>query len=279
MNTVRFLFILFVSVLVAGCGSGYSGPSGTGGNTPQNIQGAWEIAATSTTLAGTQTFIEADLTQSGNNVSARGQQLLTLTVTNGTGNVDICSTQPSLSGNLNGSVLTATLTEGSQSVRISGTLSADGKSATGNYQSDAGGCTMGDSGTFTANLVSMLSGSFSGTLTNQSTTNSAPATLQLTQGANETLTGSGQITDQGVTYTLSFTGSVIGALFEGTGTSTSVNGSTQIDVLGHFTPSATAVDGFVVGDANSQSILYEGTLSKTGSGAAVPAFRFSLPFR
>jgi hypothetical protein len=271
-------FWCVVSLMLVGCGggSGHSGSSNPSGGSTQSIQGSWEIVATSITLPGLQSFIEADLTQSGNNLSAGSKQLLILTVQGGMANVDLCSTQLSASGSLNGTALTGTLTEGSQSVRITGTLSGDGKSATGTYQSDAGGCTQGDSGTFTATSVSTLSGSFSGTL-KDNFNNSAPITVQLSQGTDESFTGSGQITDQGVTYTLSFTGNVIGAVFEVSGTSTSVNGSTQFVAVGHFNPSGTAVDALVVGDTNG-NVLYQGSLSKTGS-AAIPAFQLSVPIR
>ena len=42
------------------------------------------------------------------------------------------------------------LTEGTQSVSLNGTASANGNSISGGYQAPAGGCTNGDSGTFTA---------------------------------------------------------------------------------------------------------------------------------
>lgn len=273
MRTARLLILLAFVAVAVGCGGGPMG-SIDGGGSAIDVQGSWEIVTASNTLPGVQSYIETTLAQSGSSVSAGSQQILTVTVQGGSANIDLCSSRLSLSGTLSGASLAATLMEGTQSVRITGMVSPDGKTAFGTYQSDVGGCTQGDSGTFTANFVSSLSGSFTGTLVDASHNNAA-TTLQVNEGGNGSLAGSGQITDQGVTYNLSFGGSVVGAIFEATGTSTTVGAPTQILVVAHFNPTGTGIDSIAVGDT-SGNILYSGTLAKAGSHTtSPPAFRFA----
>jgi hypothetical protein len=276
MKTIRLFPVLFALMWLAGCGVASSGSGGTGGNTGPGMQGAWEITAISNMPSGVQTLVEADFSQSADNVSSGGRQLVVATIQGGIAQVNPCSTQPSFSGTLNGTALSGTLTEGTQSIQITGTLSADGKSATGTY---TGGCMNGDNGTFTASSIAPVSGTFSGTLTDNSN-NPAATTIQVTDGGNESFTAMGQVTDQNVMYNLSVSnGSQIGALFGGAGTSSNANGSTQIVAAGHLTATATAIDAFVIGDETTGNLIYTGTLSKRGAAAAVvaPAFRFSGP--
>jgi hypothetical protein len=136
--------ILAVAALFAvGCNS-----SGNGGSGVINMAGTWNFSTSSTrgTTTGTGT-----LAQSGSSISG------TLTLTGA------CAASAPLSATLSGNNISATLTENGQVVNLTGTVTSDGGSANGTYTSAAGGCTNGDSGTWTATRTS-LAGSFIGTL-------------------------------------------------------------------------------------------------------------------
>ena len=135
----RSVMVGFLVAILAGCGGG-SGGSSSQSATVLNLAGNWQ-ASTSSNL-GYNTFLSGTLTQTGNQIS---------------GNMSIsgspCAFSGMLSGTVSGSSVTLSLTEGSQSVSLTGTATQDGNSMTGTYQAPSGGCTNGDSGTFTATRI------------------------------------------------------------------------------------------------------------------------------
>lgn len=84
---------------------------------------------------------------------------------------------------------------------ISGTLSTDGKSLTGTYQT-TGQTT--DSGKVTARLNASLSGNYSGTLTSH-TGQSFPITTSITENADGTVSGSAVVSQSSCIATITFT--------------------------------------------------------------------------
>lgn len=72
-----------------------------------------------------------------------------------------------LSGAVDGQTVTLAINEGGTTINLSGTLSSDGKSMSGNFAGLNGGCyTSPTSGTWTASLIPPITGSFTGTITN-----------------------------------------------------------------------------------------------------------------
>lgn len=125
-----FLFLLGL----AGCG-------GAGSNShneqPVNLAGYWQASTIS--ALGYNTLLWGTLTQNGNQISG------TMTIVGSP-----CAPSGLLSGTVTGMNVALSLMEGTQSVSLNGKASVDGNSIAGNYQAAAGGCTNGDSGTFTA---------------------------------------------------------------------------------------------------------------------------------
>ncbi len=110
-----------------------------------NLGGFWQTSTIS--ALGYDTFLAGNLTQTGSRISG------TLTIYGSP-----CATSGTLTGTISGSTVTMSLTEGLQIASLTGTATSDGNSITGTYQTPSGGCTNGDSGTFTATRTSSNTG-------------------------------------------------------------------------------------------------------------------------
>src|SRR5271170_4081357 len=126
------LLLIFLSA----CGGG-----GNSSSTPVNMAGNWQFTGNSTKFAYTDTAA-GQINQNGSSVSG------TLSLSGSP-----CAQTADFSGTLNGTSLSATLDESGQNVSFNGTVSADGNSASGNYTAPSGGCTNGDTGTWSGSRV------------------------------------------------------------------------------------------------------------------------------
>jgi uncharacterized protein (TIGR03437 family) len=106
-------------------------------NPAASMAGYWQITTTSSEGNG-QTIIEGRINQTGTTLSG------TMTIIG-----SICATSGTFTGTINGNLLTLGLAGGQLSVAAGGTLSADGTSASGTYDTPSLGCTEGDYGTWT----------------------------------------------------------------------------------------------------------------------------------
>ncbi len=78
-----------------------------------------------------------------------------------------CAGVGSVTGTLNGQNVTLAVNEGGSTVNLTGSISSDNQSMSGEYTTLAGGCTAKPtSGTWTASLIPTLTGKFTGTLSN-----------------------------------------------------------------------------------------------------------------
>jgi len=107
-----------------------------------NVSGNWQFSAKSTNHA-LQYSATGPVTQSGNNIAGY------LTIS---GNP--CRASATFSGTLSGNTVTMTEDVSAQSVVFTGTVSADGSSVTGSYTAPTGGCTRGDTGTWSGTRLS-----------------------------------------------------------------------------------------------------------------------------
>jgi hypothetical protein len=124
-------------------------------------------------------------------------------------------------------------------LNASGTLTtADQVASGGTYTpTDPAVCgfQVGTGGTFSGYTVAPLNGTYSGTLSDGSTTS-----LQITQNADFTVNGTGTSTVPGTVTTLTLNPSdVIGAWFQAGGTATNPNGTSSLQISGHFDAAAT----------------------------------------
>ena len=166
-----------------------------------------------------------------------------------------CSISGTLSGTVSGLSVTMSLTEGTQSVSLTGTASQNGNSITGTYQAPAGGCTNGDSGTFSASRTSSGGGCTSApsdpTGLSASSTTSSGTTLSWTAvspPANCSITS----------YTVLENGSSIG---NPSSTSFAVTG-----LAASSTYSFTVEASDSVGTSGQSAAVSVTTLSSTGGG-------------
>lgn len=119
-----------------GCGSGNNSSSVV------NIAGNWSFTGNSTKF-GDQFTATGAIVQTGSSVSGA----LTL-------EDDPCATTASFSGSVSGSNLSVQLNEGGQEVSYTGTITDNGSAAGGTYTAPAGGCTGGDTGTWSGTRTS-----------------------------------------------------------------------------------------------------------------------------
>jgi hypothetical protein len=187
---VCMVVVIFCLGALESCGGGNSGGSGI------NIAGNWQVTANSTVFG-------FSYTASGQ-VNQNGSALSGSLALSGTP----CAESANFTGNLSGNKITATLDENGQNTMYTGTVSADGNSASGTYQSPAGGCTDSDAGTFSGQRVSMLNGMFIGSFGPE---NSIPANI-VTQLHDEggNVSGSATITNSLCFHSMNVTGNVSG---------------------------------------------------------------------
>ncbi len=105
-----------------------------------NLSGTWQFVIHSnsgTTATGTGT-----LTQNG--TSLTGQLALSGAP---------CATTAAFTGAISGTTLNFQLQEGNQPVVFTGSVSVNGTSGSGHYAASSGGCTNGDTGTWSATKI------------------------------------------------------------------------------------------------------------------------------
>jgi hypothetical protein len=124
----RTVFAVLLSAILVGCG-GSSSPT-------INLSGTWQLSAQSQTF-NTAVTGTAIIQQSGSTLSG------TVGLTGSP-----CASTAALKGSLSGSTMIFTLTEGSQAVNFQGNVS--GTTISGTYAAPVGGCTNGDTGTWSA---------------------------------------------------------------------------------------------------------------------------------
>jgi hypothetical protein len=167
----RLLLPLSLVLLVTGCGGG-SKPS----TTPGALSGNWQMSLqkdNSTLPPKTQSGF---LLQQSDVVT--GNVMLKATPCSGVGSVN---------GMLSGANIALTVNPVGVTVNLSGSVGSDQTSMTGSYTIISQGCggsqTAPETGTWTANLVKPVSGSFTGTYTSHKLGNLA-ITGQVSQSAN-----------------------------------------------------------------------------------------------
>lgn len=248
---------LFVPVLIfAGC----SHSSSSTNQSQQNVTmqaGQWEFALVPTGgNAGNPIMIEANLTASGSPPTAGGALLFQPS------NMGFCGNSFALYGTISGSTLSGPLagSGGVTIVSLNGSIASNGRSVSGNYDSSAGfSCGTAvqlpaGTGTFTANTVSPLNGTYAGTLswTGQRAGRTDQINITMSQNASFSQDSSFGITADGtdncsssnasspcpapsMTLHASPTGSsVIGALLSMNVTATYSNGSQSLSWIASF---------------------------------------------
>ena len=111
--------------------------AGSTSSTPGNMAGSWQFNGQSN-IFGIEFSATGQIVQAGANIS--GQLALSGTP---------CATSAAFNGTVSSTgVLAINLNENGQVVVFSGTLASDGNSASGKYTAPSGGCTNGDTGTW-----------------------------------------------------------------------------------------------------------------------------------
>jgi hypothetical protein len=129
---MKVLSACLLSFVLLGCGN-YNNSS----SQSSNVAGNWTITATSTKF--------------GDMITATGMLTQSTYAISGSFNLvgDPCANTASVSGTITGASISLVLNEAGQDVTFTGTLTNGGSSASGTYTAVAGGCTSGDTGTWT----------------------------------------------------------------------------------------------------------------------------------
>lgn len=210
--------LLLLAVWAVGCGS-HSAPSSTTPTPPQQqqaamVMGPWNGSTTSSQGNGSSlVFANIQNQGAGSFFAVSNATLLCLKF-----NASCFTSLPqesslgpvyAMTGSVaNGNQVTLTISittsMGSSAGNISatGTLSTDGKSITGSY-TESGAVT--DAGTFAANVVGAVSGTYSGSLTSSNSSFAPfPVTATITEATDGTLTGTASISNSPCVSTLTF---------------------------------------------------------------------------
>jgi hypothetical protein len=159
-----------------------------------------------------------------------------------------CAISAPINGTVSGNTISATLTEGGQAVSLTGTVASNGKSASGTYTSPTGGCTNGDSGTWSGSDPS-ISGLFVGTI---NPADRIPIRVSLNLKADEgNVSGSISLANSACFGSLEIQGKAAGTTMEirGTGPSGIVNLQGALDA----SRTTLAVESQVGGDCKGES--------------------------
>jgi hypothetical protein len=202
MTGITLLSLL--SWLAISCGNNPINPSPPA---PGPLSGNWQMSlqpSNPTLLTKNQSGF---LVEDGTNLT--GSMLFSDVECTGVGNA---------TGTLSGADVSLTVTPTGLEVNLSGTVSSNPLSMSGSYTILATGCAgpsvSPQSGTWTANPVSPLSGSFQGSLTSNKAGTTFSLSSQISQGANGTSSNaplSGTLTSTGYCFTtLNVTGTVSG---------------------------------------------------------------------
>lgn len=247
-----------------GCGGGGGNSASGSSNSTVNIEGKWQVFATSSVTAGEGTIGEVNLTQSGSVISSSSVAFLFFNPAEiaFTGMNACGGASTTLMANVNGSSLTFTLTEvGPTGTRVTtGTegIAANGQSFSGGYSST--GCGASDSGVLNGTMIEPLSGTFSGVLNGVSVS----VTPQEDQAHNLTVTGTSADgpftltgTAQGGAFVVS--GPIDGTQFTFAGFQVTQPFLNALNVASVCFTSGPCVDpnGFVVYDVNTQTVIGE----------------------
>ena len=137
---MKALFTLLTTAILL---AALSGCSGVTFQSPVNLNlaGTWQFTFHSSTAGMTATGT-VPLQQNGTTLS--GQMTLSGAP---------CATTAVLTGAISGTRINFQLQEGTQPVNFTGSIAASGNSASGTYASPSGGCTNGDTGTWSASKI------------------------------------------------------------------------------------------------------------------------------
>jgi hypothetical protein len=137
MRYAQSLGLVIVLIFINACG-GSSSPS---------FYGPWQFTFTSTTaFPGTVFTGSTTLGQGGTGIVG------TVTFTN-----NPCATSALLSGVITGTTVSLQISEGGQVLNLSGTINSADSSMSGTYTATAGGCTNGDTGSWSASAGGEMS--------------------------------------------------------------------------------------------------------------------------
>ncbi len=225
----HYLSLVAVCFVLDGCGGGSnSNPSPSGGFTPVNIQGQYQVIGHSSVNPNLAILVEANFTQTGTDVFAGQPSVILIQGAQSSAGITPSAIggecdngvvgDDSIQGTFSSSTqLAFALTEagslGTGTTTGTITISSDGTQIiTGMYTSAAACGFVADSGTITGAVIKPFSGSYAGMLANTFGTTDAVILTVSQNSFNLTVSG----TDNGTQFTL--TGTAVGATFEVSGT-------------------------------------------------------------
>jgi hypothetical protein len=230
----RILFLLGLSLFLSGCGSS----SDPAPDPPGALSGNWQMTLTKTDTPKIVKTQSGSLVQNGDLIT--GSVIFTDTPCSGVGTV---------SGTTDGSTISLTVDPVGTSVALTGYVSTQQNSMSGNYTILSTGCAGSQSapqtGIFNAELVTPLSGNLAGTFSDDTIDETYAVTGQVSQGANTGVSStplSGSLTFTGFCYA---DANIVGSI---SGTSFVMNlvdsdGAQIGQVFGTTTPNATSLTG------------------------------------
>ena len=151
--------VVCLTLFAAGCGGGTAVTASNAQSGP--LSANWQLVLTQNVPRPPITLsISGFLLQSHNSITGSVELP-------GNGVQQKCAGVGVVTGSIDGQNVALSIDEGGSTLSLSGALSSDGKSMSGDYETPSGGClTVASTGTWQAAPVPQLSGNFNGTLAN-----------------------------------------------------------------------------------------------------------------
>jgi hypothetical protein len=238
MRMLSTIFAVCLTTLLVGCGgSGGNVGSVNSGGGSVFVTGKWTLVAFEIIPNEFGPAVEFDMnfTQSGNTISSDSDNTVDNAICGGT-HVD------SSAGTVTGNQFKLLLTINTETISVTGTLSADGKSMSitdSNFTSSPNGpCFNGTHGNFTANFVPPFTGSFSGTMIVSPILGTPTVTAMFTEDTNFNLSGSLMVTGNPCFTSLATAPSKPGISIGSLSSFEMTDGTNVLDFSGHILTAA-----------------------------------------
>jgi hypothetical protein len=246
------LGIVALLIVLGGCG----GSSGTHTTFSPFFTGKWTATIVSP-AQGQLANLDMNLAQNGEAISS--DSLNTIDNLNCPDNL---THMDSTTGTVNGSQFNLVFSVNSESITLTGTIVAGGKSIFGNFTSGGGPCLNGASGTFAAAFIPPVTGTYTGTLTSVSNVVSN-ATAMLSEDANFNVSASVVVTNNTCISSLSTVAPDFGMSIGDLTVFDVADGTTSVDFIGRILQVGSSLSGFAGNWIASGDCATEGVFQLT----------------
>lgn len=230
----RSLGISALIIAFSGCG----GSGGTHTMFSPFFTGKWTATIVSPNQ-GQLANLDMNLAQTGDAISSDSLN----TIDNLNCDLNLSTRMDSTSGTVIGNQFNLVFSVNTESITLTGTIAAGGKTIFGNFTSGGGPCLNGTGGSFTAAFIPPITGTYTGTLTSVSNVVSN-ATAMLSEDANFNVSASVVVTNNTCFSSLSTTAPNFGMSIGDLTVFDVTDGTTDVDFIGRILQVGSSLSGY-----------------------------------